>query len=94
MVLKVNVLCAEKWCYVTAPAIVSDARPPVRHGNFAAAARAVMLLQASAIRAAQVELEEVAAFPTQQVSGVAVSPRDESSSTSLSGADVPHHLRC
>ena len=33
------------------------------------------LLQASAIRAAQVELKEVAAFPTQQVTGVTVSAK-------------------
>jgi sugar lactone lactonase YvrE len=51
------------------------ARPRNRLSNLAAAACAVMLLQASAIRAEQVELEEVAAFPTQQVTGVTVSAK-------------------
>src|ERR1700688_2950115 len=43
--------------------------------NFAAAACTIMLLHASAIRAEQIELEEVAAFPSQQVTGVTVSAK-------------------
>ena len=43
--------------------------------NFAAAACTIMLLHASAIRAEQIELQEVAAFPTQQVTGVTVSAK-------------------
>jgi hypothetical protein len=58
-----------------APTAPKIARPRNRLSNFAAAACAVMLLQASAIRAEQVELEEVAAFPTQQVTGVTVSAK-------------------
>jgi hypothetical protein len=42
-------------------------------GKLVAVACAIMLFHASAIRAEQVELEEVAAFPSQQVTGVTVS---------------------
>jgi hypothetical protein len=50
------------------------APPHHRLANFAAAVCAVMLLP-SAIRAEQVELEGVAAFPSQQVTGVNVSAK-------------------
>ena len=51
------------------------AHPRYRFGNFAAAVCAVMFLHASVIRAGQVELEEVASFPSQQVTGVTVSAK-------------------
>jgi hypothetical protein len=78
-------ICCDDKYYESVDTAPKIARPRNRLSNFAAAACAVMLLQASAIRAEQVELEEVAAFPSQQVTGVTVPPRDESSSISRSG---------
>jgi hypothetical protein len=68
------VYCDDKSCE-SVDTVPEIARARNRLVNFAAAACAVMLLQASAIRAEQVELEEVAAFPTQQVTGVTVSAK-------------------
>jgi hypothetical protein len=51
------------------------ARAHYQFGNFGAAACAVLLLHVSAIRAEQIELKEVAAFPSQQVTGVTVSAK-------------------
>jgi hypothetical protein len=68
------VCCDDKY-YESVDTVPEIACPRNRLGNFAAAACAVMLLQASAVRAEQVELEEVAAFPSQQVTGVTVSAK-------------------
>jgi hypothetical protein len=68
-------VCCENKYYESADTAPKIARPRDRLRDFAAAACAVMLFQASAIRAEQVELEEVAAFPTQQVTGVTVSAK-------------------
>jgi hypothetical protein len=71
-----SVYCDDKD-YESAGTAAEIAPPRNRLATFVAAAWAVMLLQASATRAEQVELEEVAAFPTQQVTGVAVSALNE-----------------
>jgi sugar lactone lactonase YvrE len=68
------VCCDDKY-YGSVDTTPKIALPRNRLGDFAVAACAVMLLQASAIRAEQVELEEVAAFPSQQVTGVTVSAK-------------------
>jgi hypothetical protein len=68
-------VCCDEKCYESVDTVPENPRRRNRLENLAAAACAVMLLQASAIRADQVELEEVAAFPTQQVTGVTVSAK-------------------
>jgi hypothetical protein len=68
------IYCDDKY-YESVDTAPKIAHPRNRLSNFAAAACAIMLLQASAIRAEQVELEEVAAFPSQQVTGVTVSAK-------------------
>ena len=67
-------VCENIYCE-SVHTVPENAHPRDRLGILAAAACAVMLLQASAVRAEQVELEEVAAFPTQQVTGVTVSAK-------------------
>lgn len=61
--------------YENVDIIPGIARPRYRGISFAAAACALILLPASVIWAGQGELEEVAAFPSQQVTGVTVSAK-------------------